>query len=121
MWAFKYDSKLGSGINVHADFAKVNLNFWITPEDYNLDENSGGLKVYTTPPPKNWTFEKYNADQDQIYEFLNSVKAKHVSSHYKFNRAILFNSSLFHETEEINFKNIYEGRRVNVTYLFGHK
>ena len=60
MWAFKYDSKLGSGINVHADFAKVNLNFWITPDKYNLDVNSGGLKVYDTPPPKDWIFEKYN-------------------------------------------------------------
>ena len=29
MWGFKYDSKLGKGINVHADFAKINLNFLI--------------------------------------------------------------------------------------------
>ena len=33
-WAFKYDSKLGEGINVHADFAILNLNFWITPDEY---------------------------------------------------------------------------------------
>ncbi len=36
-WAFKYDATLGKGINVHADFALVNLNFWITPDEYNLD------------------------------------------------------------------------------------
>jgi len=121
MWAFKYDSKLGSGINVHADFAKVNLNFWITPDDYNLNPNSGGLKVYTTPPPSNWTFEKYNSDQEEIYKYLKSENAGHKSAHYRFNRAVLFNSSLFHETEEIDFKNEYVGRRINVTYLFGHK
>ncbi len=121
MWAFKYDSKLGSGINVHADFAKVNLNFWITPDDYNLNPNSGGLKVYTTPPPSNWTFEKYNSDQKEIYKYLESKNADYKSAHYRFNRAVLFNSSLFHETEEIDFKNEYVGRRINVTYLFGHK
>ena len=31
MWAYKYDSDEG-GINVHADVAKVNVNFWITEE-----------------------------------------------------------------------------------------
>ena len=73
MWAFKYDSKIGSGINVHADFAKVNLNFWITPDKYNLNTKSGGLKVYDTPPPEDWVFEKYNASQKDIYKFLENV------------------------------------------------
>ena len=40
LWAFKYDSRL-SGINIHADFAAVNVNFWITPDDANLDPNTG--------------------------------------------------------------------------------
>ena len=31
LWGFKYNSKATTGIDVHADFAKVNLNFWITP------------------------------------------------------------------------------------------
>jgi len=121
MWAFKYDSKLGSGINVHADFAKVNLNFWITPDDYNLKKDSGGLIVYDTPPPNDWTFEKYNSGKEEIYNFLKKEKAKKLVGHYKYNRAILFNSALFHETEEIDFENVYAGRRVNVTYLFGRK
>ena len=30
-WAFKYDS-VGKGIDVHADQATVNVNFWIAPE-----------------------------------------------------------------------------------------
>ena len=121
MWAFKYDSKLGSGINVHADFAKVNLNFWITPDDYNLKKDSGGLIVYDTPPPNDWTFEKYNSGKEEIYSFLKKEKAKKLIGHYKYNRAILFNSALFHETEEIDFENVYAVRRVNVTYLFGRK
>ena len=39
------------GIGVHADNAAVNLNFWVTPDDANLDPSSGGLVVYPKAPP----------------------------------------------------------------------
>ena len=39
------------GITVHADVASVNLNFWVTPDDANLDPSSGGLVVYPKEPP----------------------------------------------------------------------
>ena len=120
-WGFKYDSTLGKGINIHADFAIHNLNFWITPDEYNLNKKSGGLKVYDKPAPDSWTFEKYNSSQNEIYSFLKKEKTNAMHAHYKFNRAVLFNSSLFHETEEIDFVDSYEGRRINVTYLFGRK
>jgi len=38
---------------------------------------------------------------------------------YKFNRAVLFNSAYFHETDKIDFKDGYESCRINITYLFG--
>ena len=38
---------------------------------------------------------------------------------YRCNQAVLFNSSLFHETDSLRFKEGYENRRINVTYLFG--
>lgn len=119
LWGFKYDSQLGSGINVHADFAKVNLNFWITPSESNLDPNSGGLRVYTAPAPSTWTFHDYNRDSEQIYEFLSKNNSSSITVPYKGNRAVLFNSALFHETDAIKFKEGYEHRRVNMTYLFG--
>jgi len=119
LWGFKYDSQLGKGINVHADFAKVNLNFWITPSESNLDPNSGGLRVYTVPAPITWTFHDYNRDSEQIYDFLSRKNSSSITVPYKGNRAVLFNSALFHETDVINFKEGYENRRVNMTYLFG--
>ena len=120
-WAFKYDSKLGEGINVHADFAILNLNFWITPDEYNNNKNSGGLKVYDTPAPKDWTFQKYNRNTDEIYKFLNDSGSNCKNIPYRFNRAVLFNSDYFHETDKIDFKEGYESRRINVTYLFGKR
>ena len=120
-WAFKYDSTLGKGINIHADFALLNLNFWITPDEYNNNKNSGGLKVYDAHAPEDWTFQKYNNNVDEAYKFLNEKNAGCENIPYKFNRAVLFNSGYFHETDKINFKDGYESRRINITYLFGNR
>ena len=120
-WGFKYDSTLGKGINIHADFALHNLNFWITPDKYNNNKNGGGLKVYDAPAPEHWTFEDYNTRTDKIYEFLKENNANCTNIPHKCNRAVLFNSAYFHETDEIDFKDEYEGRRINNTYLFGRR
>ena len=52
---------------------------------------------------------------------MNEKNAKCETIPYKFNRAVLFNSAYFHETDKINFKNKYEARRINITYLFGNR
>lgn len=121
LWGFKYEPAVTRGINVHADFAKVNLNFWIAPSEYNLDPDSGGLKVYDVPAPEDWTFEQYNIDSALIYSFLEQHQAKCVTVPHRCNRAVLFNSALFHETDTIRFVDSYESRRVNMTYLFGRQ
>lgn len=46
LWAYKYDSDY-TGINLHADEAAVNVNIWLTPDEANLDPESGGLVVFT--------------------------------------------------------------------------
>ena len=120
-WAFKYDATLGKGINVHADSAVINLNFWITPDEYNNNKKSGGIKVYCAATPDSWSFQKYNRDIEEINKFLDEKKAKCVNIPYKFNRAVLFNSDYFHKTDELNFKDKYKARRINVTYLFGDR
>lgn len=121
LWAFKYDTKLGAGINVHADPAKVNVNFWLTPDQFNLEDGRGGLKVYTKKAKDDWDFDAYNNNAEKIYNYLNESDAKSVLVPYKRNRCVLFNSVLFHETDRIKFSDQYEGRRINMTYLFGQK
>ena len=37
---------------------------------------------------------------------------------YKANRAIVFDSRLYHATDNINFKDDYINRRINVTFLY---
>jgi hypothetical protein len=60
LWALKYDSQL-SGTPTHADFAAINVNLWITPDDANLDAKSGGLVIWDKAAPLDWDFAKYHA------------------------------------------------------------
>jgi hypothetical protein len=57
MWAYKYAPGMG-GIKIHADEAAVNVNIWVTPDDANVNPESGGLVVFTTKPKEGWDFEK---------------------------------------------------------------
>jgi hypothetical protein len=120
LWGFKYDSRL-SGINIHADFAAVNVNFWITPDDANLDPESGGLVVWDAPAPSGWDFAKYNDDVPAAREFLAQAGARPVTIPYRANRAVIFDSDLFHETDRIAFKEGYLNRRINITLLYGRR
>jgi Flp pilus assembly protein TadD len=117
-WAFKYQQGMG-GTRVHADFAAVNVNFWITPDDANLDPESGGLVVWDKAAPLHWDFERYNADEAAIRDFLNSSGAVPTRIPYRANRAVVFDSDLFHETDTLLFRPGYTNRRINVTLLYG--
>ncbi len=121
-WAYKYDSTR-SGINIHADAAAVNVNFWITPDEANLDATSGGLVLWDKEAPEDWNFKDFNNPQqrDNIFEFLNTHEAHMVRVPYKANRAVIFNSDLFHETDEFHFGQNYTERRINITMLYGHR
>ena len=119
-WAFKYDSSL-DGIEVHADAAAVNVNFWVTPDDANLSPESGGLIVYKDEAPLDWRFTAYNADQARIRQFLADHNSDKMVVPHRQNRVVLFNSDLFHETDRFTFKPGYENRRINVTMLFGRR
>jgi tetratricopeptide (TPR) repeat protein len=120
LWAFKYDSQL-PGIGLHADFAAINVNFWITPDDANLDPKSGGLVIWDKAAPLGWEFAKYNADTTAAHEFLAHAGARSVTVPYRSNRAVIFDSNLFHETDRIVFKKGYLNRRINITLLYGQR
>ncbi len=121
-WAFKQDSARRP-LKIHADAAAVNVNFWITPDDANLDPASGGLIVWDKEAPRDWDFKVYNstAFQPKIREFLNHSGASPVKVPYRENRALVFNSDLFHESDTCVFRDDYESRRINITFLYGRR
>lgn len=128
MWAFKYESKC-PGIDIHADFAAINVNFWITPTESNADYDkekdigkTGGMWIWDTGAPADWDFNKYNGDdKNDVTKFLEQKDSKAVYIPYKYNRCVLFDSNLFHKTADVNFLPGFDNKRINVTMLFGHR
>lgn len=108
-----------AGIGVHADEAIVNFNMWITPQEYNLETATGGLRVWPQRPPLEWSFQEYNSAQ---YEARNERWLREVTPTdvaYRTNRAVIFSSFFFHKTLPSKFKNGHAHRRINLTFLFG--
>jgi len=121
-WAFKQDSAR-RGLSIHADAAAVNVNFWITPDEANLDHEKGGLVVYDKEAPADWNFAAYNSEQNKpkILEWLARAGAHTIRVPYRANRAVVFNSDLFHETDDVTFRDDYLSRRINITLLYGYR
>jgi tetratricopeptide (TPR) repeat protein len=119
-WGFTYDSSLG-GIRIHADQAAVNVNFWITPDVANTNPDNGGLVVWDRKPPLEWDFARSNGDEKAARDFLAQTGAKPVTVPYRANRAVIFDSDLFHETDRIEFADGYQNRRINITMLYGRR
>jgi hypothetical protein len=129
IWSYKYESSPNAGeertgIHIHADDAMVNVNLWITPDVANLDENSGGLVIYTVKPSPDLDsdFEKFNSNWEYIDQYLLRPSGyANVTVPYKQNRAVIFDSFLFHKSQPHKFKTGYENRRINLTFLYGDK
>ena len=119
-WAFKYDSSM-EGVHIHADDAVVNINFWITQDEANLDPGSGGLLVWDVPAPRNWDFANFGNEQAAIRDFLARNNAACITVPYRANRAVIFNSELLHQTDKVRFKSGYANRRINLTFLYGER
>ena len=117
-WAFKA-LRADSAVDVHADDAAISVNFWVTPTQANLDPDRGGLSVCRAPPPDDWEMRGYEVDRERIVLFLAQNAADNLIVPYRENRAVLFESRLFHQSDQPIFDLRYENHRINLTLLFG--
>jgi hypothetical protein len=106
------------GTDIHADQSDISLNFWITPDQANLQPGTGGLDVWDVAAPADWTFYDYNFGGKDIPAFLSQQGARQTSYAYAENRALIFKGSIFHQTATTRFAPGFENRRRNVTMLF---
>ena len=124
LWAYKYDSRM-SGIDIHADFAAINVNFWITETQANNDPDSGGMVIWDVEAPMEWSMDEYNTydpvQQSTIRKFLKDNDATRIVVPHRQNRCVVFNSNLLHRTDDISFEDNYADRRINITMLFGRR
>jgi tetratricopeptide (TPR) repeat protein len=124
MWAYRYPPK-GEGVGAHTDEGAVTFNFWITPDEANLEPETGGLIVYRKEQPLDWDWKQINFQKDHpavraaLEEFLRS--ADKIVIPYRRNRALLFHSNLFHRSDSFHFKVGHRHRRTNITIVFGER
>jgi hypothetical protein len=77
------------------------------------------MVIYDVPAPRNWSFQDYNNNQAKIEAYMKEQGARPHQVPYRENRCVLFDSTLFHATDELHFKPGYSNRRVNITLLYG--
>jgi len=104
---------------LHADDATMSLNFWMTPEAASRDPSRGGLALWRAAPPAGWKIADYDGDAGRIAAFVADRAADRVVVPYRENRAVLFDSRLFHASDAPDFAPGYEDRRINITLLYG--
>lgn len=121
LWGFKNTGELPADSTIHADFAAINVNFWLTPDSANLDPENGGMVIYDLEAPMSWDFTRFNQRTDLIRDFIREHQPRAIRIPYRRNRAIIFNSDLFHATEEVRFRPDYSSHRINVTMLYGDR
>ena len=117
--AFKYDSQLSTGTNTHADNSKVNVNFYVTADEANLDPDSGGMEIWDAAAPDMQTMRKLNGSEDLVRAFLEHADARRFVVPHRANRAVIFKSTQFHKSDRFRFKDDYLSQRINISMLFG--
>ena len=119
--AFKYDSELSTGTNLHSDNSAVNVNFYIAPDEANLDRESGGMDIWDISAPPGEEMRRYNGDEVLARDFLKRSGGRLLLVPHRANRAVIFKSDLFHKTSDCRFGEGYLNKRINISLLFGHR
>lgn len=93
----------------------------MTPDEANLDPECGGLEVFTAEAPYEWDFHRFNRDVAAMEAFLDQHGRKSIHVPHRCNRALIFDSNLFHRTDTMRFRDDFESRRINITMLYGER
>ena len=81
----------------------------------------GRVRIWGFKYDSTLTGIRRHADQAAVRAYLDQAGARPVTVPYRENRAVIFDSDLFHETDEIDFKEGCTNRRINVTALYGRR
>lgn len=102
-WSFIHDNNQKKSVPKHADPGSlITFNIWCTPDECILEnsEKFNGMIIYDT------------------FNVSETDKCKKNIISYKFNKAVVFDSRKIHESLIAKFKNGYENRKINYTFLY---
>jgi hypothetical protein len=116
-WSFMHQRNVG--LKVHADNGAVTVDVWMTPNEFNLLPNAGGLTFFDVKRDPKMLIHEFNTVEWASKYFKEHTKGVSETVGYGCNRAILFDASTFHESDTVQFKD--EGAdtyRINLSFLF---
>lgn len=118
-WAYKYYQRGVDG-HTHADHGSVSINLWVTPDECNLEPDTGGLVLWNKRVPKAYFQTPADGAKHAVQEALvNESDAQTRYVPYACNRAMVFDSNVLHKSHRQCFDDDYPARRISVTFLYG--
>ena len=118
LWMYKYFSN-NRERTPHADAGRLSVNIWITPDAHNRSEGTGGLRLWPILAERAYYAQNRDWQRDYVRSRLAVSDAPFEIIPYRCNRAIIFDSTLIHQTEEFDFDDTHGGRRANITLAYG--
>jgi hypothetical protein len=116
-WAFLHPRR--AGLRPHFDVGSVTLNLWMTDDAHNRMPGRGGLMLYGTQRPHDLRPEDVAHAGWADEFFMREHDGTEVRVAYRCNRAVLFNSAVFHASDEGEFDaRDLASSRMNLTFLF---
>jgi tetratricopeptide (TPR) repeat protein len=117
LWLYKYFPNRTTRVP-HADAGKISFNIWITPDEYNKGK-MGGLRIWPVHASAGYFGRDKNWQRRYVEQRLRNKEEECFVIPYKYNRAIIFDSTLIHQTDEFHFDESHIGRRANITLTYG--
>ena len=130
LWAYKYFPTAheilthgrSSGLDVHADDGAVTVNFWIAPDEGNLEPNSGGLRLWDREAPPEYFETGSREERLKIIDALmQDAGQPSLIVPHRANRAVIFHSNSLHRSDSFQFDDAYLKRKISITVMFGHR
>jgi len=108
-----------AGLKPHADNGSFVVNFWLTPDEYNLVPGSGGVVFYDVRRPEAIMSPEFQVTPQSDRYVSERTSGRKLEIPYRCNRATVFDATVFHASAPISFAD--EGaysKRLNVSMVF---
>lgn len=104
---------------IHFDDCKLVVSLWLTPDEYNLNPQSGGLFLYDVHKNSKESWKGRFTSQVEIEDYVKTNLKKEIYIPYKWNRAVIFDPRNLHAAGSTEFKNDHVlNYRLNLTLAF---
>lgn len=118
-WFFIYDNK-SEGVKIHVDpLSEMTVNLWVTPDEC-MEGGSGfnGLDLWRIEPKPEWDYDISNGSTQLCEDYIKEVNPELVTIEYRYNRAAIFKSNYFHQSQPVSTKAGADNRKINYALLF---